>query len=185
MEKLLLFLSWHDGLQDAQNKSEDALFELFFRRTGYCLSQLELKELMANLDEVGLDFILDAVEKCCDYTLFYEGGSATPTPESVRLAFLKVLGHVKIEIRQKTDPYIKEIRYCIGILRNRFGSDRLDWRNQKKAEEWLRDALELGFSSQALRDTAIAAPSFANWTHRMHALVESGARALARHARTG
>jgi len=125
-----------------------------------------------SLTRSGLPFILETIDTCCDRCLLYEPGSIQPTLESVEATIQKIRGYVSVEIRQKTDPHIKEIRYCVGILRNRFGAETMDSKNQKKAEDWLRVALEHEATSQSLRETAIVSSSFPSWTYLMKELVD-------------
>ena len=154
-EQLEMLFNWKRELLELE---EHAIAELadYWRRqvSGWQLNEnglAGLKRLLRKYEphEIMEGMKVSAVE-CLEY------GAEDPTKESVEKAWDYVGRICSVNRASKDKPYLKDLFYVRGILRN-----RLSYVNEQRALELLERCVELGADIDSLREHA---KSVRNWT---------------------
>lgn len=78
----------------------------------------------------------------------------------------------RIKIAEQDKPWLKELFYTRGIVRNRM------YCNDRVAKEILEEAYELGIPTEASRKVALNARNWTKWKEEMYALIEEAEDAV-------
>lgn len=153
-EQLEMMIKWKAGLSEIKDVAVERLSEHWSRLVnGFSLNERgkqSLKKLTAQFD---VEEVMDAMRTATDQYL--EVIDDKVTPESVEQAWAKVPGICRVRRTEKEKPYIRDLLYIRGILRNRV------YVNEKVILGLLEDAHLAGISIEYLKD---AAKTCRSWT---------------------
>jgi HNH endonuclease len=122
----------------------------------YSLNEAGKRGLQKLLKRFAPNEIMEAMRIAAQQYLDYEGDR--PTHASVENAWSKVGGICALKEKQKDKPYLKDLFYIRGILRN-----RLRYVNERQALQWLEEAVQLGASVEELKQQATEARNWTEW----------------------
>lgn len=159
-EQLEMLMDWQKGLMDLDTDIISGLHDLWRQLApGFSLSPTGLDSLKKWTKRWDLMEIADAMRVSTDQYLRYEEvteGESHPTAESVQKAFSyvpRIIGNKKTMAEK---PYLKELYYIRGILKN-----RLNYCNPQKALEYLEQAYA---ADVPYSDMTELAKTCRNWT---------------------
>jgi hypothetical protein len=169
-EQLEMLMQWHRSLLELDQDLLQGIAAFWDDLVpGYCLNEHGLLKLKQWLEKFGFDAIIDAIKTTTTQYLSYENTTPEPSPtkESVELAFNKICGICITKKRMKDKPYLKDLYYIRGILRN-----RLSYYDPTKSFLILEEALLDGISVEELKKTALAAENWTGFKTRINELKE-------------
>lgn len=167
-EQLEMMLEWQRELVDIDGQAVAELAEFWGDLVdGYTLNETGLKNLRKWVRRFGLNEVIEAIkDSTCQY-LEYAIGEERHTQESVDKSFDYIPRICKQKQKQRERPYLKDLYYIRGIVRNRC-SYCVEW-------ECL-DALEAvhlqGVSIDELKTVALTADNYRDWLAETQALAE-------------
>jgi hypothetical protein len=121
---------------------------------GYSMNERGQNSVTKLIKKFGLESVLDAMETAAKQYLKYDDDGEI-TKESVEEAFSKIGGICSVEKRTEKEPYIKELYYIRGILRNRM------YVNENHVMTLLRSAVKAGIDTDKIKEISITER---NWT---------------------
>lgn len=149
-EQLQLMLQWRDGLLSIEEDKVNAAVERFEELTDCTINDNGTKTLKKLIKKYGLEEVLEAIS------------ISTTQYEDSQKAFDYISRICAIRKTTADKPYMKDLYYIRGILRN-----RLHYCNEQKAIALLEGVHKAGVSIDSL--TAFA-KEVKNWTGFCHAL---------------
>ena len=161
-EQLEMMIAWKEGLCDLRALAVDRMADLWRKLVpGFGLNEKGCQELRKLAGQFEVGEIMEAMQIATDRYIEIQDGKATVA--SAENAWKKVAGVCRMRELEKTKPYIRDLFYVRGILRNRV------YVNEHQVMRMLEDAHLGGVSIPALKQ---AAKSCRNWTEFQHALSE-------------
>jgi phosphoserine phosphatase len=159
-EQLEMLMEWHRSLIDMDQQIIDEIANLWDELVpGYHLNENGLKSLRKWLKRFSLSEIIEGIKISVEQYLKYDDTAedpTIPTKSSVEKAFDYVPRICASRQRMKEKPYLKDLYYIRGILRN-----RLNYVNQWKSIQLMEAALLNGWDVEQIREVAKEAR---NWT---------------------
>lgn len=132
----------------------------------YSFTESGIKAMKLLLKKNTIKDIIDAMDiAVCKYVVVDDNGKHTH--ESVNIALKKIGGILTIEKSSKDDPYIKNIYYIRGILKN-----RLDYIDNIYCIPLIRRAIAVGCDVQELMELAKQSTSWSWWESDIEALID-------------
>lgn len=119
-EQLEMMIRWKEGMCDLRDTAVERMAEHWSRLVkGYSLNEVGLQQLRKLAGRYQASEIMDAMVAAADQYLKLEDSKITP--QSVEAAWNKVgaICHIRQVAVEK--PYIQDLLYIRGILRNRVG----------------------------------------------------------------
>lgn len=168
-EQLEMMMQWREGLMKLD---EDKLLyakEKFETSAKCALTDTGVRELRSIVRKYPFDQVLDSIEAATMQYLVVEKDGQSFTKESVSKAFDFIGKIAAIKTKTQEKPYMKELFYVRGILRN-----RLHYCNQSLAINYLEGAYLQGYSIEVLKDFALSVKSWASFKEVMEKCLESG-----------
>lgn len=164
-EQLQMMIEWQRSLidLDRQEVEEAAAFWCDLADWPRLLEE-EKATLRKLIRRHGLAEVIEAMRAAQHYFRLDDLGR--PTPESAEHAFSKLGGICRIRAVEADKPYLKDLFYIRGIVRN-----RLAYVNLNRARALLEEAFEAGCDRADLENAAIAARNWTDWQDRMEALI--------------
>jgi hypothetical protein len=123
------------------------------------------KDLSKMLKRYELSEILEAMK--ISVTQYVKHKDNKPTRESVNEAWDKITGICRMRKKQEAKPYLKDLFYIRGILRN-----RLSYVNEWQAINLLEDCIKVGISTDYLQEHATNVHNWAQWHTELEELIE-------------
>lgn len=153
-EQLELMIQWKSELTQLEDDVIARVSDHWSDRVGgFRPNERGLQTLRKLVKKYGFGDVIDAIDTASEvYVKYDEEGS---THESVEVAFGKLPGILKTNEVAKEKPYIRDLYYIRGILRNR------GYVNERYVMEFLEGAAEAGVPIDELK--AIASKS-SSWT---------------------
>lgn len=165
-EQIEMMLEWQQGLADLGDHALDSAARLWSEIvTGFSLNESGRHELKKTIRRFGFEETLTGMRASVDSYLEYKDD--VPTSESVEKAFDFIVRICAAKQRAAEKPYMQELYYTRGILRNRF-----NYCNQNLAMELLEDAVLSGIGTDTLRRMATRARNWSQWRDEMDILME-------------
>lgn len=164
-EQLEMLLQWRDGLNDLESQKVDAVEQRIRERTGWGVNENGRQDLRKWVRRYGLDEVLDAVEISFDQYLEWQ--DEKPVSDTWNKAFAFIPRIVSVRRRQSDKPYLRDLFYIRGILRN-----RLNYCRDAVAMSLLEQAVEAGASIDNLREFAKAVQTWSQFTDEIHRFLE-------------
>lgn len=160
-EQLEMMLRWRDGLADIDELKVDAFEKCFTDATGCSLSEHGKKKLRRWLKHNTIEVLLEALES--SLVSYYKNGDDDPE-ENNRMAgeaFSKVLTVIRGKAKYADKPYMKDLFYIRGIIRNRC------YCNDQKAIDLLEAGYGVGIHIDDMKQLALTTTNWTNWQRTM------------------
>lgn len=165
-EQIEMMIDWQrefTNLDDFQIKQvADYWSELVYP---FELTDSGKNSLSKMLKRYKLSEILEAMKISVTQYVKYKDNK--PTRESVNEAWDKITGICRMRKKQEAKPYLKDLFYIRGILRN-----RLSYVNEWQAINLLEDCVKVGISTYYLQEHAIKVHSWTQWHTELESLIE-------------
>jgi hypothetical protein len=158
-EQLEMMLQWREGLSQIDEQQIDAFDSEFAKATGCTLSEHGRGKLKRWLKHHSLAALLEAMDAAM--ASYFKGGDEDPE-ENSRIAgeaFGKILSVIRGKEKYANRPYMKDLFYIRGILRNRC------YCNDRKAIELLEEAYDAGIHIDDIKQLTLTTTSWTSW-HR-------------------
>lgn len=153
-EQLEMMIKWQVGLSDIKDMAVEQLADHWSKLVnGFSLNDNGKQSLKKLITQFAVDEVMDAMRTATDQYLKVKEGKYTS--ESVEEAWAKVAGICRIRKTEKDKPYIRDLLYIRGILRNRVHV------NERTIMSILEEAHVSGISIDHLKNLA---KSCRNWT---------------------
>ena len=168
-EQLEMLMEWHRSLLQVDEDLISGLADYWSDLVpGYTLNENGLQNLRKWLNEYGFEELIQAIQIAASQYVKYEVSSETPYPlkESVELAFSKISGICITRKRMEKKPYLKDLYYIRGILRNR----NLSYFDPNKALWFMENAVKAGASPEDIKGIALTANNWSDFRQRLEAL---------------
>jgi hypothetical protein len=119
-EQLEMMIQWKEGICDLKDEAVERMAEYWSRLVrGWSLNELGRQGLRKLAGQYEVAELMDAMSTAVDqYVKLVDG---KPTSESIEAAWKKVGGICRINQVAREKPYIRDLLYIRGILRNRIG----------------------------------------------------------------
>jgi len=130
-EQLEMMLEWQRGLLDLEEETITKIADFWSDLIiGYHLNDIGLENLKRYVKRFGTQEILEAMKIAAKQFLKWDDDKdpTIPTQESVNIAWSYISKICVTRQKEKDKPYLKDLYYIRGILRNRIGiSGKRDW----------------------------------------------------------
>lgn len=166
-EQLEMMMQWREGLMKLDEDTLSYTKGRFEKLAKCCLADPGIRDIKAMLKKYPTDVVMDSIEAATAQYLVPENDGFTR--ESVVKAFdyINKIAAVKMTAREK--PYMKDLLYVRGILRN-----RLHYCDLPAAINYLEIAYLRGCSIQSLKDFARTVKNWIDFKEVMETYMESG-----------
>lgn len=167
-EQLEMLMEWHRSLLQMDEDLVSGLSDYWNDLVpGYSLNENGLQNLRKWLSEYGFEELIQALQVATSQYIKYEVSSEDPYPtkESVEFAFSKIPGVCITRKRMEKKPYLKDLYYIRGILRN-----RLSYYNPDKALWLMEKAVRAGAQTEQIKDIAMTATNWSDFRQQLEAL---------------
>jgi hypothetical protein len=145
-QQLEMMMRWRDELQSLQGDTIDMIARRIDERTGWTPNESGLSNLRRWLKRSDPHELMRAVDEAFDIYLRFVDDKVTK--DSWEMAFSKIPGVLSVMRQAEKKPYLRELFYIQGILRNRLKNKWL------KCVEYLESVVEEGLSTEAITDLA-------------------------------
>jgi len=164
-EQLELLMEWHKSLIDLEQIAVEELADLWDKLiAGYSLNDSGLGYLKRWLSKFTVDEIAECMRISTSQYLDYAEDPNKPTHESVEKAYKYVPKIITSRRRMKDKPYLSDLYYIRGILRN-----RLSYINEWKSIQLMESAYQAGCSIDEIKQCALAVRSWTCFRETMEA----------------
>lgn len=146
-QQLEMMNEWRKGLLEIENEKFNNVYEIFIKHTRYDLNESGKETLKKIVRKYPYDIVIESTDASINqYLKFNSNGKADR--DSVEKTFDMIGRICSIKIRQKETPWLSEIYYAKGILRNRFS-----WTPSriKEAAMWMEKIVIAGGSPEAAK----------------------------------
>lgn len=160
-----MMIEWREGLRGLEEEQIQQLVTKDSDATGYGLNENGKKNLRRWIKKYGFDAVYAAMETSFDQYLVYESDDQVELDSAVK-AFDYIPRICSVRLRSQDKPYLKDLYYIRGILRNRLQV------NQVQIMGLLEEAVSAGASVDALRTFAANVSSWENFRDDMLEFIE-------------
>ncbi len=166
--QLEMLLEWKRGLAGLQEQEITSVAEIWSdHAVGYSLNETGLRSLRRHLKKFGARLVIDAIEAASlQYMVTNDDGGMTQ--ESIEKAWRMVPRICTIKKQEGDKPYLRDLYYIRGIVRNRFPDEVVLWH----AAQLLEEAICAGASIEELTRIAKGAAWWSHWKRDMTELLE-------------
>lgn len=166
-EQLEMMMQWQKGLLSLESSTEDQAADFWTELVPpYCLTKDGRKELSKYLAKYPLSDVLDSMKAAVRQYVELQDGK--PTLSSVKTAWEYVGRISNMKKADKEKPYLKDLLYVRGIVRN-----RCSYCNESRALELLEQAYESGSEIEDLKRLAKSVRNWSEWQNEMNELIEA------------
>jgi len=121
--QLEMMMDWRNGLRDIEQDKIDSVSKYWEGETCYTLNENGIKKMKKLIKKYGVETILNAIDRAvAQYAIYDEDGSIPHN--NVEKIFDKVGRIANMLEVEKEKPYIQDLLYIRGILRNRLNIDK-------------------------------------------------------------
>ncbi|GAB3801495.1 HNH endonuclease [Virgibacillus kimchii] len=146
--QLEMMMEWREGLMSLDEERINIFKEHWFESTDYTVNENGEQEVRKWIKKYSLQLLLDCLDASVSQYVKYDDGKAKH--ESVEKAFNMIPRIAANKMRGNKEPYMKDLYYIRGILRN-----RLYYLDERKAIRYLKLAhVEADISIESLKDYA-------------------------------
>ncbi len=164
-EQLELMIQWKEELSNLKETVVDRIAEHWSKRVGeFSPTETGLQTLRRLVKKHGYADVVDAIDTAVDIYVKYDADY--PTHESVEIAFQKIPGVLRTNDVAKTKPYIRDLYYIRGILRNR------GYVNENYVMELLEAAAEADIPIDDLKSHAAKCSSWTAFRETVEDLID-------------
>lgn len=159
-EQLEMMMEWHRSLIDLEEQTVTELSDFWSQLVpGYHLSETGLENLKRWVKRFGINEVIESMKASTQQYLEYDPEANDPsisTHKSVNKAFEYIPRICAARKRQEGKPYMKDLYYIRGILRN-----RLRYLNEWQSIQLMEEAVINGVDIEQIKDLAKTTP---NWS---------------------
>ena len=166
-EQIQMLIDWQKSLGGLEDSTTAAIEKYWTELSGWNLNETGLSNLKKWVKQYGIGEVMSAMRAAKD-SYFEYGADGKVTQASIEVGFKKVGGICHVARAEREKPYIKDLFYIRGIMRNRFNVYR-PW----EALQRLEDAHMAGASIETLKRIAFLASSWSRWGDLMADLEKS------------
>lgn len=153
--QLEMMMKWREGLVSIEQDTLKILIDKFEELACCEVTDQGKKKIKSLLKKYDLNLILDCIEISTTQYLIPSDDGFTSESRNKAFNYIGRICNVKSN-EEEVPKYYKELHYIKGILRN-----RLNYFDEKKGFQLLKQAYETGASIQGLKDLAL---SVKHWT---------------------
>lgn len=169
--QLQMMMEWQRSLLDLDTEAVEEAASFWCDLAGWGgITEEGKADAQKLIRRHGLEDILEAMRSATGYFRYDDSGDLTS--ESTEHAFQKIGAIARIKIAEQDNPWLKELFYTRGIVRNRM------YCNDRVAKEILEEAYALGIPTEASRKVALNARNWTKWKEEMYALIEEAEDAV-------
>ena len=161
-EQLEMMMEWREGLVAIAKKEVEIVNEFICRLTGYKFTESGKINIKKHVKKYGLNAVLDALE--ISHSQYYDDSIPEKSSEKV-VEYIPKICHIKSIGKEK--PYLQELFYIRGILRN-----RLSYYDKNKCLSYLEAAYLKGASMESLRELVMEASTWTAFRKSMEEYLE-------------
>jgi len=157
-EQLEMMMAWHRSLLDLEEQAVTELSDFWSELTEYNLNEYGLKNIKRWVKRFGLQEVIEVMKISTSQYLKYEyteENPTSPTHESVEKSFNYIPKICASRRKTKDKPYLKDLYYIRGIIRN-----RLSYINEWQSIQIMEEAFLVGVSIDTLKNIALAVDSW-------------------------
>jgi hypothetical protein len=167
-QQIEMMLDWQGELAGLKDAVVSRLGELWHQLTpGWCLNENGWANIGRMIRKFGCEEVSVAMRIAAETYLRYGDGGRV-TKKSWEEAFSKISGICHARQVEKDKPYIHDLYYVRGILRN-----RLRYFDQDFATRLLDQAIQAGASIESLKDFAKSCRSWSNFRGQIEEFIAS------------
>lgn len=164
-EQLEMMIEWRDGLNELDDTAFKAVNRRLSERTNRNFNgagELKIRKLIRSH---GVAAVLEALDIAIDqYCVWHEGKL---TQESCELALSKLPGVLRVKKSESEKPYLRELLYIRGILRN-----RLEYIDERNCLNLLEEAHLAGLSVLDIKDFSKRVRSWTSFHRELQAFID-------------
>ena len=165
-EQLELMMQWRESLRDLDQESVERLATYWNAHIlGWSVTDSGKRNIKKWTQKFDIEEICTAMDAAATSYLEFDAESKV-TPESVGVAFDKIVGICRVNKASEKEPDLKQLYYIRGILRNRI----LGYFDDSKALQYLKNARSWDVEIEELSEIARMVK---NWTGFTAAIAES------------
>jgi hypothetical protein len=159
-EQLEMMMEWHKSLIDLEEQTVTELSDFWGQLApGYHLNEAGLENLKRWVKRFGINEVIEAMKISTAQYLEYDPKAedpTIPTHSSVEKTWKYIPRICTARKKQEGKPYLKDLYYIRGILRNRLSYVN-DWQSIQLMEEAITNGIEI----EQIKDLAKKTP---NWS---------------------
>lgn len=161
-EQIAMMMEWQRSLVDLDAQELDEAVDFWCDLMGkFSLTDVGKANIRKLLRAFGLQEVLEAMRVAAESYLKLDDNSE-PTFESAEVALGKIGGICRIRRAEKDKPYLKDVFYIRGILKN-----RLSYVNYAEAKSLLEELFEEGADAEELKKVAREVRNWTQWRSEM------------------
>lgn len=172
-EQLEMLMEWQRSLMSFEDQIVNELHKFWCELCpGYMLTDAGIGNLRRWQKRFGLTEVTEAMRISADQYLEFDYTQEPPhkpLPESVQKAFNYIPRICTMRRVEKDNPVLKELYYIRGILRK-----RLNYVNEWKSIEMLKEAVAAGQSIDDLKELAKTVKNWTQFVAAIEAIVNGG-----------
>ena len=161
-EQLEMMLKWREGLAELKEMEVDAVNDRLVELTGYAFNDHGKKNVEKHIKKFGLSMVLDALDSSFD--AYYDKKNEEDSTDKVIKYIPKICYWKRIE---KEKPYMKDIFYIRGILKN-----RVSYCDMPKAKILLEQAYLKGASIESLKELVLEIRTWSAFREKVEEFLE-------------
>lgn len=165
-EQLEMLMEWRERVKDIAADEEEAVVEVWNQLTGRGVTDYGRELIRKWIKRYGVKEVIEGFDSSCE-TYLRTDDASNFVPESFSRAFEMVPRVISGKKKYADKPYMKDIFYIRGILRN-----RLDYVNEWLAVQECENAYLVGVSLEALKDAARYCRSWSNFRNIVGDLID-------------
>lgn len=167
-EQLEMMSEWLEGLRDVKEQSIETAIRTWQELVpGFRVNERGKQSIRRAIRKFGFQELVEAMEIAVDQYLEYaDDGSVLG--DSCEKAFKKVPGICSVRAAQQNKPYLADLLYVRGILRNRV------YVNENYVMELLENAVEAGATTDWLKQVARNCRNWTQFQQEVHEFIDHG-----------
>lgn len=167
-QQLEMMMEWREGLMSLEEDQLNFALSKWstLMKNKYSLNENGAKRMRRIIKKYGLNEVLDAMETSVDQYIVFDKGKQTE--ESVDTAWSKVEKILAFKKEDEKKPYLKDLYYMRGILKN-----RLSYLNPHIAISLLEKAYLAGASKDSMTSFVKSVRNWTDFQYEMERFIES------------
>lgn len=164
--QLEMMLEWREAVSNIAKQQEDAVVEFIDSHPDFEVSPIGRNSIRKWIKRYGFTEVMDAAETSFGQYLEYKQSGGV-VPDSWNKAFNYIPRIINVKRREEDKPYIGDLFYIRGILRNRFS-----YVNDREALDLLERCHLAGASIDSLREFTKTVNSRQAWEAELERFIE-------------
>lgn len=171
-EQIAMMIEWQRSLASLDQETGERLANFWCDlSTWFDVTPDGKNDLRKLLRKFSVEEVMEAMRIAAGQYFKYDD-DGNPTNESAELAFSKIGGICTIRRAEKSKPWLSDLFYVRGILRNRHASGDLQYLNYPRMAELLDEAFQAGADPDEMKKIARNARSWTAWQNLVVAYIE-------------